>query len=585
MRPIDSTWQAALRIALIYAVVSSLWILFSDQLVLLLFTDPVLLTTAQSIKGWAFVTASALLIFILLRRELVQVRQTQFELDEHKSFLNAMLDNSPAIMYMKDKNGRYIFANRHFCSIYHIDRAELEGKTDFELFPEEVAGALRENDERVLDSSTTFDFRETIPHPDGALRTYLSVKFPVLDRHGKATGVCGISSDITEREELERKLEQNERLNALGRLTGGIAHDFNNHLTVIRGNLELLRAKVAGSTEDSTSIQHALHASTQAASLVDRLLSFSRNQILNLDNVDVNSAVAGMRDLLARSLGGSIRFEFSICPGDQYCLVDPVQLESALLNLAVNARDAMPGGGTLSIRTRREAVSAMQASKDDIESGDYVRIEVEDTGEGISPELLTRVLEPFFTTKGPGKGTGLGLSMVEGFARQSGGCLRIKSRLGSGTLMALVLPRAEYVAPSGPEKLDIPAHLPAGRGETVLVVEDQASLRLFATRVLDSHGYKVLSSEDGNGAFRVMAETPNIDLLFSDIILPGGVLGPELAHKFGELYPRGRVLLTSGYAEASLIPAGGSIPSHQLLKKPYGVTELLQSVNDVLRAP
>lgn len=584
MKKVDSTRAAALRLALVYAVLSCLWILFSDQAVHALFDEPAMLTATQSAKGWAFVLASSAVIYVLIRRELVRLSRARTDLDEQKTFLDAMMDHSPATMYVKDPEGRYLFANRRFRDLLDGHGRKIEGKTDQDFFPEAVAAKFRAHDVRVLESGRTCDFRERMMHADGSEHTYISVKFPLRDSHGAIWGVCGISSDITEREELDRKLEQHERLNAIGRLTGGVAHDFNNHLTVIRGNLELLKGDGAGAPDAGDCIRDALHASAQAARLIDRLLSFARKQMLVVEEVDVNAAVARMRDLLARSLGESVTLDVAPSGGGLHCLVDSAQLESALMNLAVNARDAMPGGGTLRIRTHRERVSPPRALRDGIEPGEYACIEVQDTGDGIPAETLERVLEPFFTTKEPGKGTGLGLSMVEGFARQSGGCTRIQSQPGDGTTVAILLPAVEPAGAKATANSGRVDALPRGDGERILVVEDQAPLREFAMKVLESHGYNVCAAGDGDGARRIMEEAPGLDLLFSDVVLPGGIMGHALAGEFAGRFPAGQVLLTSGYADRDNLADGEALARYPMLKKPYGLADLLHAIHGSLHS-
>lgn len=574
----------ALRLGLIYGVLSVLWILYSDQAALLLHDDPVLLTRVQSYKGWAFVILSAILIFVLVYRDLVKLLKAQADLDESRSLLNAMLENSPALLYMKDPEGRYLFANEHFLRVTGTKWPALEGRTDGDIFPEEVAAALRENDRQVAESGETRDYREVLPDFERKERSYISVKFPVRDAAGGIAAVCGISSDITERELLEQRVEQNERLHALGRLTGGIAHDFNNHLSVIRGNLELMASTGEGQAPDPDCVRDARHAAHQAAELVARLLAFSRNQVLVVTDVDVNAAVAGIRKLISRSIGETIAVELDLLDAPLYARLDKVQLESALLNLAVNARDAMPRGGILRIRTRRATLTPEQAEAESVEAGDYVCIAVEDTGEGIARDKLARVREPFFTTKEPGKGTGLGLSMVDGFVRQSGGCMQISSELGAGTVVSIYAP---LVKPGAEAALAFDAEragaYPGGQGEVILVVEDQAALREFAVKVLRSHGYTVKSAEDGRIAEQIITESPHIDLLFSDVVLPGGVLGTELSARFAARFPGGRAILTTGYADFSRYTGDNGAITVPVLRKPYGVSDLLQCVAGALR--
>lgn len=576
---LDVIRRAAGRVALRYAFFSSLWILFSDQAVYLAFDDPGLITSVQSIKGWAFVTLSSAVIYFLMLRELNKIDAAEKALREQRSFLNAVLENSPAVMYLKDPVGRYISANPRFCDLFQRRPNELVGKSDYEIFPTDAADLFRKNDLEVLESRATMNFQEAVPHLDGSSHTYISVKFPVADSQGGVLAICGISTDITELVALEEKLQRTERLNALGRLTGGIAHDFNNHLTVIIGCLQLLQGGSVSDEERVNLAREGSRASFQAASLIDRLLSFARNQILLVQEVDVNKAIREMNTLIARSLGETVTIKYALHRETLCALLDPVQLESAILNLAINARDAMPGGGVLTIGTSLEEVDERNSAAEDIAQGRYVRIDVEDTGDGMTPEDLERVLEPFFTTKEPGKGTGLGLSMVDGFARQSKGCVRLKSTPGSGTTVSILIPAVRVSTRVDVEVAAAASAIGPGNGEVILLVEDEPALRAFASRVLESNGYRVYSAADAAEAVCLMEEGLPLELLFSDIMLPGGVLGPELAQQFQERYPGKGVLLTSGYAEPGVWATG---PRSDILKKPYGRDALLAAVRGLL---
>ena len=577
---LDVIRRVAGRVALRYAFFSSLWILFSDQAVYLAFDDPGLITSVQSIKGWAFVALSSAVIYVLMLRELNRIDVAEKALREQRSFLNAVLENSPAVMYLKDPAGRFISANPRFCHLFQRTPDELVGKTDYEIFPKDTADLFRKNDLDVLESQATMSFQEVVPHLDGTSHTYISVKFPVADAQGGIFAICGISSDITELVALEEKLQRTERLNALGRLTGGIAHDFNNHLTVIIGCLQLLQSGVVSDEERINLAREGSRASFQAASLIDRLLSFARNQILLVQEVDVNKAIRDMHTLIARSLGEAVTVKYVLHREALCAQLDPVQLESAILNLAINARDAMPGGGVLTIATSLEEVDERGSAAEDILKGPYVRIDVTDTGEGIHAEVLGRVLEPFFTTKEPGKGTGLGLSMVDGFARQSKGCIRLKSVPGTGTTVSILVPAVSVSARQEEAAPDPASSVRSGRGEAILLVEDEPALRAFASRVLESNGYRIYPAADAEEAVSLMDGGLPLELLFSDIMLPGGVLGPELAQQFQERFPGKGVLLTSGYAEPGVWTTG---PRAEILKKPYGRDALLAAVRGLIQ--
>jgi len=571
---LDVIRRAAFRVALRYAFFSGLWILFSDQAVLLAFDDPGLITSVQSIKGWAFITLSALVIYLLMLRELKRLDAAENALNAQRSFLNALLEHSPALMYLKDLEGKFISANPRFCDLFNQDPEELVGKSDYELFPKASADIYGKNDREVMTSRAPMNFQEVAPHPDGSLHTYISVKFPVEGLGGELTGVCGISTDITEQVVLEERLQRTERLNALGRLTGGIAHDFNNHLTVIIGCLQMLQSEFVTDEDRLHLAREANRASFQAASLIDRLLSFARNQILVVRNVDVNKTIRDMGSMIARSLGETIHVEYALSRERLCAVLDAVQLENALLNLAINARDAMPGGGTLTIRSSLEDLDARQSSAEEIAPGRYVRIDIADTGEGMAAEVLEKVLEPFFTTKPPGKGTGLGLSMVDGFARQSKGFVRVVSSPGKGTMVSILIPETTEACHED-EPVAVPAADRTGNGEMILLVEDEPALRAFASRVLEDQGYRVLQAADAIEAATLMDGEVPVELLFSDVMLPGGILGSELAKQFQTRFPGKGVLLTSGYADPGIWPSGSR---GEILKKPYGRDALLAAV-------
>lgn len=584
MKKLDESSRAAGRVALFYAFFSTLWILCSDQAVYFFFDDPALITFVQSAKGWAFVLLSAAIIFVLMWREIRRIHAAESALNDQKSLLNAVLENSPAIVYLKDTEGRYIYVNNRFCELVHTDRTEILGKTDPEVFPPSQAGEYQRNDREVLDSKTTQSFYEPVHLSDGIDRTNMSVKFPLHDGEGKIYGLCGISTDVTERMELEEKLRRTERLNALGRLTGGIAHDFNNHLTVVIGCLQMLQGSGVEDEERVSLAREASRASFQAATLIDRLLSFARNQILITQEVDINKTIREMDSLLSRSLGSGVTVRYALMREGACAVLDPAQLESAILNLAINARDAMGGDGTLTIGTLHEIIGQQEAASEEIAPGPYVRLDVSDTGAGMSEEVLARVREPFFTTKGPGKGTGLGLSMVDGFARQSRGCIRIASAPGNGTTISILVPAIEASECAEPAALPVPdAVEAAGPPAHVLVVEDEPALLAFSTRVLESKGYRVSQASNAEDAQRLIDGDGGFDLLLSDVMLPGGALGPELARRFHGRYPAAAVLLMSGYADPGLWPDMPGLPRPQILKKPYGKDELLQAVQRVIQ--
>ncbi len=376
-------------------------------------------------------------------------------------------------------------------------------------------------------------------------------------------------------------LAQTERLNAIGQLTGGVAHDFNNLLTVIRGNAELLIDELVADRRLRQLAEMIETAADRGAELIRGLLAFARRQALEPRSVDTNLLISGMDDLLRRALGEHIEIEFVRGAGLWPALVDAAQLESALLNLCLNARDAMPRGGRLTIETANVHLGRSYTDQqEDLAPGQYVMLAVSDTGTGIAPEHINHVIEPFFTTKSQGKGTGLGLSTVYGFAKQSRGHLRIYSETGEGTTVRLYLPRAEGTA-SHPASEHERERKDMGSG-LILLVEDDDLVRRFARQQLIAMGYDVIAASNGHEAMKMLRERDDIDLLFTDIVMPGGMSGRDLADAAIELRPGLKVLYTSGYSENAIVHHGRLDPGVHLLSKPYRREELAAALKDAM---
>ena len=378
----------------------------------------------------------------------------------------------------------------------------------------------------------------------------------------------------------EAALRQSQKMEAVGQLTGGIAHDFNNLLTGISGSLELLRTRVAQGRagEAERFIAGAQDAAARAGALTHRLLAFSRQQTLEPRATNVNQLVDGMLELIGRTVGPAVRLTTAPEPHLWNTRVDPSQLENALLNLCINARDAMPGGGKLAIETCNVEMDMPTAQARDLPPGAYVTLAVTDTGVGMSPEVVSKAFDPFFTTKPIGKGTGLGLSMIYGFARQSGGHVHIRSGVGEGTTICVYLPRhAGEAAASGQTQRDATA-AGAPRGGTVLLVDDEDSIRTLAAEVLEEQGYTLHQAADGPSALARLQDGLLLDLLITDVGLPNGMNGRELARAARLLHPTLKVLFITGYAEASVLPSGDLEPGMQVLTKPFTLDALSNKV-------
>jgi len=397
-------------------------------------------------------------------------------------------------------------------------------------------------------------------------------------------------AEIGQREHAEELLRQAQKMEAVGQLTGGLAHDFNNLLAGISGNLELLaaRARQGRIGELDRFITAAQAAAARAASLTHRLLAFSRRQTLDPKPTALNRLVAGMEELIARTVGPGIALETAGGEGLWNTLVDPNQLENALLNLCINARDAMPDGGSLRITTANRHLDAAEAALLELPPGAFVTLCVQDTGTGMTPEVMARAFDPFFTTKPVGAGTGLGLSMIYGFARQSGGQAHIESAPGQGTRICLFLPRHDGTVDDA-ALAAVPPAPPAQAGETVLVVDDEASVRMLVAEVLQDLGYAAIEAVDGPSGLAVLRSDARIDLMISDVGLPGGMNGRQLADAGRSLRPDLRVLFITGYAESAVMsqPAPGvrPDPGMQVMTKPFTLDALGARIRELINAP
>ncbi len=418
----------------------------------------------------------------------------------------------------------------------------------------------------------------------GRDRRYYEMRFSTLrDADGRQIGAYQFTYDVTDRmaaqERLhlaEEALRQSQKMEAVGQLTGGIAHDFNNLLTGIMGSLELLRSRIdQGRLADvDRYIVAAQSASRRAAGLIHRLLAFSRRQALDPKPTDVNRLVLGMEELIRRTVGPQVTLEVVTAGGLWSALIDAPQLENALLNLCINARDAMPSGGRITIETANEQLDERAAIERDLRPGQYLSICVTDTGAGMTPDVIAKAFDPFFTTTPLGQGTGLGLSMIYGFVRQSGGQVRIRSEVGQGTTMSLYLPRHhDGEADRGGNAAPAEAAR-ALAGETVLVVDDEDTVRMLVTDVLEDLGYIALEAGDAAKGLEVLQSNARIDLLITDVGLPGGMNGRQLADAARTGRPDLRVLFITGYAENAIIGNAQLAPGMQILTKPFVMEEL-----------
>lgn len=495
-----------------------------------------------------------------------------------------LYNKTPVMLHSIDRSGRLLSVSDFWLEHLGYTRDEVIGRASIDfLSPESAKKAVNEVIPRFMKMGVVKDVEYQFVTKSGELMDVLLSGVAEYDNEGEMTQSMAVVTDITERKSFERKFIQAQKMESVGQLTGGLAHDFNNLLGVISGNLQLIEAVGQIDADSGRRITAALRAVERGAELTRRLLAFSRRQKLETKSVDPNALLSGLAEMLKRTLGEAIALD---CPMETvpHVRADPSQLESSILNLAVNARDAMPNGGTLTIVTSVVHLDEDDVAREtDVVCGDYVLIAVNDTGIGIPDDILPKVIEPFFTTKDVGRGSGLGLSMVYGFLQQSGGHLRIHSEVARGTSVRMFLPVDPHAcgsetAPATPSITDL-----HGR-ETVLVVEDNTEVREVAVALLENLGYTVLEAGDGQSALSVLRTDQEVDLLFTDIVMPGGLDGMDLAKATRMIRPNLPVVFATGYAEAAMRREGEIITTDNLVTKPYRRLELAAKLRTALAA-
>ena len=484
-----------------------------------------------------------------------------------------------------DEKHHFSYFSDRLSEFVGIEPARLIGTNRLEIGPDETDDENWKN--HVADSKAHRpfrNFRQRVDAVDGGFRNLRINGKAVFDAAGIFRGYIGASADITDEVAAEEQLRQAQKMQAVGQLTGGVAHDFNNLLLVIAGNIELLKTTDDSGPKMEMYLDKVLGAVERGASLTQKLLAFSRQQALSPKATDVNGLIGGMEDMLRRTLGEAIELKTILAADLRIAMIDSNQLEHALLNLALNARDAMRDGGALMFETANVFLDEDYADQhEEVKAGDYVQVAVTDTGEGMMPEVLEHVFEPFFTTKEVGKGSGLGLSMVFGFVKQSGGHISIYSEVGHGTTVKVYLPRAGRESEIATDVKQETRELERG-SERVLVVEDDPMVREFPVEVLRGMGYEVVEALDGKEALAQLREGRTFDLLFTDVVLPGGMSGKQIADEAKRLQPGIRVLFTTGYAENAVVHDGQLDEGVTLINKPYMRHELLEIIRAVLDA-
>jgi PAS domain S-box-containing protein len=515
----------------------------------------------------------------LVRERTAELTKVNQELHNAEERFRAFMDHIPAVAFIKDELGRMVYVNAGFEKVFQAPREHWLGKTDVELWPPEVAAQLREDDRKVIASGQPTELWEHVPLPTGEKREWFVMKFPLSDASGRSL-LGGIGVDMTDRRSLEKQLQQAQKMEAVGHLAGGVAHDFNNLLGVILGYSELLLDNTAAQGPAQHQLREIKKAGERAANLTRQLLAFSRKQIVEPVVLDLNALVADMGKLLQRLIGEDIELITALAPNLGRVKADPGQLEQVVMNLAVNARDAMPRGGKLSIETANVELDEEYARKHvTVQPGAYVLLAVSDTGVGMDEATQARIFEPFFTTKESGKGTGLGLATVYGIVKQSGGNIWVYSEVGRGTSFKIYLPRVSMPisAPRSSEGVSVP-----GGNETLLVVEDAEPMRKMTCEFLASQGYTVLGAKDGQEALALAEKhSGQIHMLITDLVMPG-MNGRELAeglhHNDGNL----KVLYVSGYTGDAVVRLGILEGAAAFLQKPFTLHGLACKVREIL---
>jgi two-component system cell cycle sensor histidine kinase/response regulator CckA len=518
-------------------------------------------------------------------QDITERKRAERALTESHALLHAIVEGTADAVFVKDLEGRYLLINSAGARFLGLNAADVIGRDDLALLAADAAATVVAHDRHVIASGESETFEEQLT-VGGVARTFVSTRSIYRDGSGAAAGLIGIASDVTDIKRLEAQLRQSQKLEAVGQLAGGVAHDFNNLLTIITGHGAMLRSQLPADDESSADLDQVLAAADRASVLTRQLLAFSRRQLLQPRVTDLSQSVTLVADMLGRVIGEDITIRTELAPHAWPVLADPGQLEQVVMNLAVNARDAMPRGGTLIMRTENVEVDRVAAGeRPGLTPGRYAALFVDDTGTGIEPDLLPHLFEPFFTTKGPGKGTGLGLATVYGIVKQSGGFIYVDSTPGQGSRFSIYLPRhAERAADE-----TRPAAPPAPRGtETILVVEDDAGVRWAVRRMLERNGYSVLEAAGAAEALRHVADVgsrgAHIDLVLTDVIMPEQS-GRELVERLTADRPELRILYMSGYADDEILRRGLELSGAPLLEKPFTPDRLAEVVRRALDQP
>ena len=494
-----------------------------------------------------------------------------------KRDMQAMLDHSPAVIYIKDTKNHFLFINQKFEQVYQISRENVIGKSPDDIFSSDIAEKMSLNDKNIIQQGNTFETEDVIPGKD-TTHSYMSTKFPLLDNNGNIYAIGVISTDITQRKQQEERLRNSQKMEAMGKLTGGIAHDYNNMLGVVLGYVELLRDSLQTQSEQLSYVNEIEHSAQRGVKLTQKLLSFSRNKSTSNEVLHINTLLRGMQNMLEKTLTARIKLvlelDNNICP----VFIDASDMEDAILNISINAMHAIKDNGQLLIQTQNTYIDKSTSPLIDLPEGNYVVLSFTDNGCGMDEKIEERIFDPFYSTKGT-DGTGLGLSQVYGFVQRSGGTITVSSEVDHGTQFSLYFPcHSGEISINNTENLTIDEEL--GGNETILLVDDEIALLKVTSEILERNGYKVLRAEGGDQALEILSNN-TVHLLLTDIVMPN-MDGFQLCALVQKKFPSVLIQLSSGYSseyDSSMID---NKLVENLLHKPFSQLMLLKRIRELL---
>ncbi|MFI5303515.1 MAG: PAS domain S-box protein [Nitrospiria bacterium] len=517
--------------------------------------------------------------FFGISRDITDMKRAEEIMEKSEERLTAVIDNSTSVIFMKDLEGKFLLINRKYEDLFHISKKEIIGKTAYDVFPAEIANRLQVNDQKVINNKTAIEFDETVPLDDG-LHHYLSVRFPLLDNKGEVYAICGISTDITDRKLREEDHLKIEKLESLGLLAGGIAHDFNNILTAIMGNISLAKSFLDSKEQLLNRLDDAEKATLRAAELSQQLLTFSKGGAPVKKIVSIQSLIEHVVHftLSGSNVQSQLQFEEGLWPIE----VDEGQMNQVIQNLIINAKQAMPSGGTIRIEVKNLSVTEQNSQDYELRIGNYLTIFIHDQGIGIPKEYLSKIFDPYFTTKS--EGSGLGLSITHSIIKRHQGIITADSSPKGGTTFIICLP-ASPLAPAPKGSLESDAMIP-GKGK-ILVMDDEESILSLAKEILTHLGYDVELVKDGIEAVRIFKKAKDsacsFDAVVTDLTVPGNISGVETLRRLREIDPQVAVIVSSGYYNDPAMADYKSFGFSDCLRKPYRAFEVSQTIKRVLK--